>query len=179
MKIAETTRLYLREMTAADAENAYLLNLDPDVIRYTGDDPFESIEAARTFLEQYDHYQKYGFGRWAVIRKTDDAFLGWCGLKYTKDLDEYDLGFRFLKKHWNRGYATEAAKVCIDLGFNTFNMPVIVGRAMKENAGSIKVLEKVGMTYFNSFDFEGRDGAIYTIENSRRNRLTCTGSRSL
>jgi [ribosomal protein S5]-alanine N-acetyltransferase len=97
MKIAETTRLYLREMTAADAENAYLLNLDPDVIRYTGDDPFESIEAARTFLEQYDHYQKYGFGRWAVIRKTDDAFLGWCGLKYTKDLDEYDLGFRFLK----------------------------------------------------------------------------------
>jgi [ribosomal protein S5]-alanine N-acetyltransferase len=58
-------------------------------------------------------------------------------------------------------------------------MTVIVGRVMKENSGSMKVLEKVGMTYFNSFDFEGRDGAIYTIENSRRNRLACTGSRSL
>ena len=51
--IKETERLILREHNAADAENAYLLNLDPDVIKYTGDDAFTSIEEARTFLINY------------------------------------------------------------------------------------------------------------------------------
>ena len=108
--ITTTTRLYLREKTADDAENAYLLNLDPDVIKYTGDPPFESIEAARIFLQNYNHYTKYGFGRWAVIDKENDEYLGWCGLKYSADLNEYDIGFRFFKRHWNKGYATEAAQ---------------------------------------------------------------------
>ena len=57
MRILETDRLYLREMTITDAENAYLLNLDPDVIKYTGDEPFESVENAKMFLANYDHYK--------------------------------------------------------------------------------------------------------------------------
>jgi len=72
----ETERLYLREITADDAQLAYELNLDEEVIRYTGDGPFESVEEARDFLSKYDHYQKYGFGRWGVIRKSDNEFLG-------------------------------------------------------------------------------------------------------
>ncbi len=48
--ILDTPRLLLREMTPVDAEQAYLLNLDPEVIRYTGDEPFDSIETARRFL---------------------------------------------------------------------------------------------------------------------------------
>ena len=44
------------------------------------------------------HYEKYDFGRWAVIDKENDAFLGWCGLKFTPELAEYDIGFRFFKK---------------------------------------------------------------------------------
>ena len=164
MTILETERLYMREMTAEDAENAYLLNLDPEVIQYTGDPPFNSIEEARIFLTNYDHYRKYGFGRWAVIRKTDHAFLGWCGLKYSPDVDEYDIGFRFLKKYWNKGYATEAAIQCLRMGFEKYTMPVIVGRAMTANKGSIRVLEKIGLTFFKNFDFEGQDGVIYKLE---------------
>ena len=71
-------------------------------------------------------------------------FLGWCGLKYDEELDEYDLGFCFLKKHWGKGYATEASELCIKLGFEKFKMPEIVGRVMSENVASIKVLEKLG-----------------------------------
>ena len=163
MNILETERLFLREITAADAVIAYELNLDPEVIRYTGDDPFDSIEEARQFLQSYDHYEKYGFGRWGVIRKEDGEFLGWCGLKYTADLDEYDIGFRFFKKHWNKGYATEAAKACIELGFREHGMTVIVGRAMKENTGSVRVLEKIGLTFTGTFDFDGEAGVIYKI----------------
>jgi ribosomal-protein-alanine N-acetyltransferase len=161
IKVLETERLYLRRMTVEDAENAYLLNLDPEVIQYTGDDSFESIEAARQFLTSYRHYDEYDFGRWAVIAKENDEFLGWCGLKFTPERNEYDIGFRFFKKHWNKGFATEAAQASINLGFNHYKLTTIVGRARKENIGSIRVLEKIGLTYVEDFDFDGNDGVIY------------------
>ena len=161
-----TPRLLLRNLTQADAESFYRLNADPEVIRYTGDDAFADIEAARTFLEGYDHYEKYGFGRWAVIRKEDNEFLGWCGLKYTPEADEYDIGFRFFKKYWNMGYATEAAQASLDYGLNDLGMKTIIGRAMKANTASIKVLEKIGMTYWKPMDFHGGEGVIYRIEKS-------------
>jgi RimJ/RimL family protein N-acetyltransferase len=164
IKILETDRLYLREMTPDDAEQAYLLNLDPEVVKYTGDVAFKSIAEAKTFLENYSHYKEYGFGRWAVIAKANDEYLGWCGLKYTKDLDEFDIGFRFFKKHWNKGYATEAAKACIEIGFTKFGMKTIVGRVMQANIGSIKVLEKIGLTFDKTFDFDGQAGLLYKIE---------------
>ena len=163
MKILETNRLYLRRMTIEDAENIYLLNLDPEVIQYTGDDAFESIESAEKFLSSYNHYSKYDFGRWAVIEKSNDAFLGWCGLKYTPETDEYDIGFRFFKKYWNQGFATEAALACIQLGFEKYKMPRIVGRARKDNTGSIKVLEKIGLSYLEAYDFDGKEGVLYQI----------------
>ena len=164
MKIIITTeRLYIREKTADDAENAYLLNLDPEVIKYTGDPPFESIEAAKIFLQNYNHYTKYGFGRWAVIDKANNEYLGWCGLKYSADLNEYDIGFRFFKLHWNKGYATEAAQACLKLGFEDFKMEKIVGRAMKQNLGSIRVLQKLGMTYTGTFDFDKHEGELYSL----------------
>lgn len=170
MKILETERLYLRRMTIEDAENTYLLNLDREVVKYTGDNPFETIERAKKFLANYDHYRKYDFGRWAVINKTNNKFLGWCGLKYTQELNEYDIGFRFLKKEWNKGYATESAKACVELGFEKYKMNEIIGRAMKENISSIKVLEKIGLTYFKTFDFDGQEGLIYKIENKNMPR---------
>jgi RimJ/RimL family protein N-acetyltransferase len=164
--ILETPRLSLREMTPGDAENAYLLNLDPEVIRYTGDVPFESVEQARTFLENYDHYRKYGFGRWAVDLKTTGEYLGWCGLKYLPESDEHDVGFRFFQKHWGKGYATEAAIACIDLGFRKFNMPFIVGRAMPANSASVRVLEKCGMDFWKTEVEDGETWLVYRITHS-------------
>ena len=161
LQLPETERLILREITPDDAEQTYLLNLDPEVVQYTGDDSFESVEAARHFLKQYDHYRRYGFGRWGVIRKSDGAFLGWCGLKYSAERDEYDIGFRFFKKYWNQGYATEAAMACLEMGFGHFAMPRIVGRAMVANTASIRVLEKVGLKYVGPCPFEGDNWVLY------------------
>lgn len=163
-QILETERLILREFRKEDADMMYQLNLDPEVIQYTGDTAFENIEAAGKFLEKYDHYQKYGLGRWAVIRKADGEFLGWCGLKYDTRKEEYDIGFRFFKKHWNKGYATESAQACIQLGFEKFGMKTIVGRAMQKNLASISVLQKIGLSFDKAFDFDGQEGAIYKIE---------------
>ena len=165
MKILKTNRLYLRRLTIDDAKSLYLLNLDPDVIKYTGDKPFKNMADAKTFLTNYDHYKKYDFGRWAVINKENNKFLGWCGLKYTQEIEEYDIGFRFFKNEWNKGYATESAVACVNLGFEKYKMSEIVGRAMKENTGSIRVLEKIGLTYDKPFNFDGQEGLIYKVEN--------------
>jgi ribosomal-protein-alanine N-acetyltransferase len=164
MKILQTPRLCLREFTPEDAIHFYNLNLDPEVIKYTGDNAFKSIDQAKNFLENYDHYEKYKFGRWAVIDNSNEEFLGWCGLKYSPDKDEVDLGFRFFQKHWNKGFASEAAQACLNYGFNELYLLQIVGRAMKENAASIRVLQKVGMKLFTDFDFDGNKGVIYKIE---------------
>jgi len=160
-KILETERLYLRELNVNDAEHFYLLNLDKEVMKYTGEGSFENIEKAKYFLKNYDHYEKYGFGRWAVINKENGEFLGWCGLKYTEKLNEYDIGFRFFKEYWNKGYATESSKACLSYGINELKMIEILGRAMKENKASIRVLEKIGLEFKKEFDFEGNIGVIY------------------
>lgn len=163
MIIIETPRLLLKKLTIENSEDMYLLNQDSEVLKYTGDSPFLDIEAAHTFLENYDQYEKYGVGRYAVILKSDNSFIGWCGLKYTQDKNEYDIGFRFFKRYWNNGFATEAAKACINYGFEHLKLTSIVGRAMKQNVASIIVLQKSGLEYYTDFDFDGNEGVIYKI----------------
>jgi ribosomal-protein-alanine N-acetyltransferase len=158
-----TKRLRLRPFYPGDKQHFYELNEDPEVLKYTGDSPFQSVEDARRFLEQYDHYEQYGFGRWAVLRKTDNMYLGWCGLKYTPYVDEVDIGFRFFRKYWGHGYATEAAQACLDYAFNVLQLDEVVGRAMNKNKASIRVLKKIGMSFLKSFDFEGHPGSYYHI----------------
>ena len=163
MSILETKRLTLREFELSDANSLYELNSDPEVIKYTGDPPFKNIEEAKEFILNYNHYKKYGFGRWAVILNSTNEFIGWCGIKYTEEKDEHDLGFRFFRKYWGNGFASESAAACIDYAFNTLNINKLYGRAMKENIASIRVLEKIGMKYSHDFKFERADGVIYYI----------------
>ncbi|WP_144281676.1 GNAT family N-acetyltransferase [Chryseobacterium echinoideorum] len=163
--VIKTERLYLRELDISDAERFYELNLNPEVIKYTGNSAFENIDEARDFLKNYSDYQRNGYGRWAVINSSSNQFLGWCGLKYDEKSDETDIGFRFFEHFWNQGFATESAKACIDYGFKKLNLKTIIGRAMKENTASVKVLEKIGMKYDKDFDFDGHNGVILKINN--------------
>jgi len=83
--ILETERLFLREFIPSDGFHFYHLNNDPDVIKYTGNSAFASLEEANLFIKNYDDYKKDGFGRWAVCLKNTNEFIGWCGLKYEKE----------------------------------------------------------------------------------------------
>lgn len=152
-------------MKLSDAADMYELNLDPEVIQYTGDVSFDSVEDAYRFLKKYDHYREYGFGRWAVIRKSDQAFLGWCGIKYSPSIDEYDIGYRFMKRYWGNGYATEAASACIDWAFGHLQIDTIVGRSIRENKASSNVLKKLGLTYLKTIKSNKEVLDIYTIKN--------------
>lgn len=146
--VFETNRLLLRTFSVEDAPLIYELNLDPDVTRYTGD-PVKDLHHAQLILERtiLPQYALYNHGRWAVHVKPDLEFIGWCGLKNRPERNEIDLGYRFIKSAWGKGYATEAAYASLNYGFKTLNLHRIVGRAMPQNIGSLRVLEKCGMQY--------------------------------
>lgn len=161
----ETPRLILREFDPTDGPHAYALNLDPEVMRYTGDKSFASEEEATEFLRNYTDYRKNGYGRWAVIRKADMEFLGWCGLKLLPD-GTVDIGYRFFKKYWNMGYASESAQACMDYGFNVLGLPEIIGRVSRHNGASVRVLEKLGLQFWKHESCEGiEDSMIFKLEN--------------
>ena len=164
--IIETNRLLLRTFTVDDAALIYQLNLDPDVIRYTHD-PIKDLAHASEILEKViiPQYALYNHGRWAVHVKATLEFLGWCGLKYRAELNEIDLGYRFKKEGWGKGYATEAAFASIQYGFEKIGLQRIVARAEIDNIGSWKVLEKCGMTYIGDEEVDGYPVKTYEIWN--------------
>lgn len=163
--VLETERMFLREFDVEDAEFFYHLNLDEEVMRYTGDVAFDSIEHAREFVKAYDHYHHYGYGRWTMVLKDTGEPVGWCGLKYHPDEKYVDLGYRMASEFWGIGLATEAAMACVNYGFNKLGMKDIVGRTAQENARSVRVLEKVGMTFWKKAPCEGiEDSVFYRIE---------------
>jgi len=146
----ESERLVLREWQKEDAPWLFNLNSDPDVIEFTGDAGFESIEAAEGLITQYPNYQRDGYGRWMVTLK-DGTPIGWCGLK--RNPWGIDLGFRFFQAQWDKGYATEAAQATIHWA-KTHGLSRLVGRALTGNPASIRVLEKLGFTAFDAQPIE-------------------------
>ncbi|MEQ8625521.1 MAG: GNAT family N-acetyltransferase [Vicingaceae bacterium] len=166
-KTIETKRLLLRELDISDSEDFYNLNSDPEVLKYTGDKAFLSISEAESFLINYDDYNKNGFGRWAVVSKDSNDFLGWCGLKLNEE-KLIDLGFRFFKNQWNKGYATESSLASLKYGFNNLKINEIIGRASADNKASVKVLEKLRMNFWKNDSCNGIENAVYYKINKKQ-----------
>ena len=167
----ETERLLIRPFTLEDIEPSYQMNLDAEVSRYTGDGGVVSkAEIKRRIIEHVlGDYQKHGFGRLAVELKADGKFIGFAGLKYLEDLKAVDLGYRFMSAYWGKGYATEAGKACIDLGFNSLDLERIIAMVLPENKGSVHVLNKLGFTYEKDIMEDGQLAKLYVL--NRRNYL--------
>ncbi len=161
----ETPRLLLRQFSEEDAMDMFLLNADPEVIKYTGDEPFKTVEESLSLIRNYDQYEKYKQGRLTVILKESNEILGWCGLKYHADSNETDIGYRLKRSAWDKGYATEAALASLEYGFKKLKLNNIVGHAMIDNAASIRVFEKIGMTYCKDLICGGQPSVFYKIEN--------------
>lgn len=152
----------------------YALNSNPEVMRYTGDSAFPNIAAAASFLDDYDHYERFGFGRWAVVLKKDLRFIGFSGLRMDEGTGEVDLGFRFFTEYWARGFATEAGRAALELGFGKYKLQRIIGRSMRENRASITVLQKLGMEFSEVREESGILWLVYDIDQPRWEALTST-----
>ncbi len=164
----ETDRLFLRKFNKNDAVSFFEMNNDWDVIKYTGDKAFASVEAAANFIENYSHYQKYGYGRWAVCLKENGEFIGFCGLKFHPKNNITEVGFRFYKKYWNQGFATESATSCIAYGFNQLHLNKIYAHTHIKNIASQKVLEKCGLQFVKQITYDGHPAKLYCIKNETK-----------
>lgn len=171
MKIfIETERLILREIQSADIEGMLELDSDPEVHRYLGDAPVtdrERIAEVINFIRQ--QYIDNGIGRWAVIDKTTNQFIGWAGLKFVSETinghtDYYDLGFRIIRKFWNKGFATEASVGLLNYAFKTLNADAVYALVDCDNIASNKVLKKVGLNFKEKFNLDGIMHNWYEID---------------
>lgn len=151
----ETVRLQYRAFTVDDAEAVFSLNSHPDVMRYTGEPVLSSLQAAKNAITGHRDFDEVGYGRWGCVLKETQAVIGFCGLKFLRDLDVVDVGFRFLPEYWGRGLATEACTASLEFGFSTLHLDQIFGLVLPDNAASIRVLEKVGMRLDGEFVYDG------------------------
>ena len=163
--IIETERLILRKYTLDDIEAAYQMNLDPEVSRYTGDGGIHSRkEIARMITEHVmGDYETHGFGRFAVVYKPDNVYIGFSGLKYLPEYGEVDLGYRFVKKYWGKGIATESGWASLKYGFETLELDHIIGLVFPANVASVRVLEKLGFSHIADVEEEGEPARKYRL----------------
>jgi RimJ/RimL family protein N-acetyltransferase len=164
--IFETPRLILRRFTEADAPLLLQLNRDHEIVKYVHERTLQTEEEARMIimniiLPQYERK----LGRWATYTKADNEFIGWCGLKHLPEKNEIDLGYRFIKTAWGKGYGTESATHTLEYGFNTLQIPLITGKAHVENIASLKILEKIGMKFIREEVEDECPIKVYTIAN--------------
>ena len=106
-KSFDSDRLFYRELLPTDDRAMFELDSNPEVQRYTGSKVVSSIDESRAIIAQIrQQYIDHGIGRWAVILKETNEFLGWAGLKFHASMNAYenvhDLGYRFLQKHWEK-----------------------------------------------------------------------------
>ena len=155
----ETDRLILREFELNDLEAVYNFDSDVEVQKYIGDTTLNNLTEAKDIIVNiwFTDYKKYGYGRWAVVYKPEDKVIGFAGLKYLPELNETDIGFRFLPEYWGIGIATEASKEIMKYGFEILKLNRVIGIAMPENNASNKVLKKIGLIFYKFDMYEGED----------------------
>jgi RimJ/RimL family protein N-acetyltransferase len=140
----DTERLYLRPMTMRDVDDLVALHADPEVSRYMRAlDPEEAVERLRR--DDAD-WREYGHGLFAMFANDGSGFLGRVALKYWPQFDEAEVGWVLRREAWGHGYATEAARACAAWGFAEFDYPYLTAMIRAENARSINVAERLGMT---------------------------------
>ncbi|WP_276131855.1 GNAT family N-acetyltransferase [Polluticoccus soli] len=157
----ETPRLILRDLLPSDEEGMFALNADQEVMRYVGAKPLNDIEQAReaiAFIRR--QYETNGIGRWAVIEKDSGSFVGWAGLKLMQEpvngyVDFYDIGYRFMKSSWGKGYATEAASATLQYAWEVMRLPEVNAMANVDNVASRRVLTKIGLQENGLFEYDG------------------------
>ena len=145
-----TERLLLREFRWDDLDSVYAYESDPIVVRYVCYGPSTKGECHQELAFHIEHQttQRRVFYHLAVVLALTKRLIGWCGVKVTKPAHQQgEIGYALDRRYWGQGYATEAAQAMIAFGFERLHLHRIVGTCHPSNVGSIRVLEKLGMSY--------------------------------
>jgi RimJ/RimL family protein N-acetyltransferase len=144
----QTKRLLLREFVEDDWTAVHAYQSDPLYLRY-----YHWTERAETdvqnFVQMFIGWQRERPRtqfQLAVIHQAEGRLIGSCGIRIN-DLEqrEANIGYELHSRYWGKGYATEAAQAVLHFGFTTLNMQRIWAECVADNAGSVRVLKKLGM----------------------------------
>lgn len=153
----ETPRLIIRPWKDSDIPEFAKMNQDPEVMEFF---PylFSSDETLASVNSYISHIQEHGFGKWAVELKETHEFIGFVGLAVCGPEMPFnpavEIGWRIAKKHWNQGYATEAAGWVLYKAFEIFKLKEVVSFTAIPNKKSMRIMEKIGMTRDPKDDFD-------------------------
>lgn len=162
MPTIQTERLRLRMFHVDDLDDLATMFADPEVVKYVGDGkPVGREEAARALDSIITNWQKNGFGRWAAIDKVTGAFIGFGGLRSLFGTPE--VVYHLRKQNWGNGLATELARAALRFGFEDRGFERIVAITKPPNAGSIHVMEKLGMQFEQHARYYDLDVVQYSI----------------
>ena len=149
MKILETERLVLREVTGNDAGFVLDLLNQPSFIKFIGDRGVRTTEQAREYIETRftNSYRNHGFGLYLIELQADPTPVGLCGFVKRDTLSDPDIGFALLAQYEKRGLALEAAEAIMSYGAETLRLARVLAITTLDNESSGRLLEKIGLAF--------------------------------
>ncbi len=153
----------MRPLDGNDVDAIYTLRRDAEFMRFIREPQTKRAEAENwiKLVSRLWDSEKIGFC--AVIDKTSNEFIGWCGLWKLKETGETEVGYAIAENFQKKGFASEAAEKFLEYGFCQLNLEKIVAVARPENTASRRVMEKIGMKYDGIGKYYDRDLAHYSI----------------
>lgn len=163
--VLETERLLLRHMETEDADAMYAVIGDPIAMQYYPR-PFARDDAALWIEHNRRRYEQDGYGLWAVVLKGNGEVIGDCGLtrQMVEDVPELEVGYHFQRKHWGRGYATEAARACMKMALEQLGAGKVISLIRPENMPSCRVAERNGMKVEREIMRAGLAHLVYAMK---------------
>jgi ribosomal-protein-alanine N-acetyltransferase len=167
--IWETERLCLREITADDLDDLLEIWGDPETMRFF---PHTlDSQAMREWIERNRRrYELYGHGLWAATLRSERKLVGDCGLviQEVDGIEELEVGYHFNRKYWGRGFATEAARACMDYAFERLGSRRVISLIRPENTPSRRVAERNGLRIEKEVLWHDDLHYVYAIELNAR-----------
>lgn len=146
-----TERLRLRMLQDSDFEEYAAIHMDPEVTKYTARVQFDRAEAWRHLAMVAGHWHLRGFGMWGVFEKGTGALVGRVGFHEPEGWPDFELGWTIGRNWWGKGYATEAARRCVDFAFHEMGRDHLISLIDPQNTASIRVAERIGETVQGEF----------------------------
>ena len=129
MQILQTERLSLETATMTDAPFILELLNSPGWLQFIGDPEIRTLEAAQKYIEYklIKSYEENDFGMFKMVRQSDQAVLGMCGLINRTTLSDIDIGFAILARYEGKGYTYEAAAAILDYAQFNLKLKKVIG----------------------------------------------------
>ena len=150
MIVAKTERLIITKFTVDDAPFFIALINTPKFKKFIGDRKINTIQKAQQHIKegQLKNYAELGYGFYKLLLKSENNIpIGTCGLTKREQLELPDIGFAMLPEFEGKGFGLESSKAIIKLATETLKIKKIGAITAPNNAASIKLIEKLGLTY--------------------------------